>query len=310
MSGCARTPQKPGPGHLDRQEVTNLQQGAIPTPVRHTPVVPEPQPAVAEESFDVVVTGVAVDQLLFSLARDANINIDVYPGLTGQVTLNAIDQTLLQILDRVAAQVSIRYRFDDNLLVVEPDQPYVRTYYVDYVNMVRNSSSNSSVSTQIVTTGGTAVGESGGGGDASNDSATVVQSSTQNLFWENLRRDLGTMLGAAQDAEGGNSIIVNAETGLVSVRATDAQHRIIQNFLDRLMRSAQRQVLIEATVVEVELNDNYQFGVDWSRLADNGTGLSFAQDLLGSNLSDPPVTTLEFFKDSRRASPPHHIPFP
>jgi general secretion pathway protein D len=298
MSGCARTPQKPGPGHLDRQEVTNLQQGAIPTPVRHTPVVPEPQPAVAEESFDVVVTGVAVDQLLFSLARDANINIDVYPGLTGQVTLNAIDQTLLQILDRVAAQVSIRYRFDDNLLVVEPDQPYVRTYYVDYVNMVRNSSSNSSVSTQIVTTGGTAVGESGGGGDASNDSATVVQSSTQNLFWENLRRDLGTMLGAAQDAEGGNSIIVNAETGLVSVRATDAQHRIIQNFLDRLMRSAQRQVLIEATVVEVELNDNYQFGVDWSRLADNGTGLSFAQDLLGSNLSDPPVTTLEFFKDS------------
>jgi len=299
MSSCARTPQKPDSGHLDRQEGVNLQQGAIPTPVRHTPVVPEPQPAVAEETFTVVVTDVTLDQLLFALARDANINIDVHPGLTGQVTLNAIDQTLLQILDRIAAQVPIRYRFEDNLLVVEPDRPYVRTYYVDYVNMVRNSSSNSSVSTQISTTGGAAVGESGGGGsDASNDSATVVQSSTQNLFWESLTKNLRSILGAASDAAGGDSVVVNVETGLVGVLATDAQHRDIQAFLDRLTRSAQRQVLIEATVVEVQLNDDYQFGVDWSRLADNGTGLSFAQDLLGSNLSDPPVATLEFFKDS------------
>ena len=298
VSSCARTPQKPDKDHLGKQQVTSTQRGAIPTPVRHTPLVPEPQPAVAEDSFDVVVTDVALDQLLFALARDANINIDVHPGLSGQVTLNAIDQSLLQILDRIAAQVPIRYRFEDNLLVVEPDQPYMRSYYVDYVNMVRNSASTSSVSTKIITAGVGADGASSGGGSEDNDSATAVSSTTQNLFWDNLRRDLGTILGVAQGAEGGDSIIVNVETGLVSVRATGAQHRIIQNFLDRMMRSAQRQVLIEATVVEVELNDNYQLGVDWETLAQNGSGLSFSQQLLGSNLSDPPVTTLEYFKDS------------
>lgn len=300
VSSCARTPQKPDIGHLDKQQISGTQHGMIPSPVKHTPVVPEPGPARPEETYNVVVTDVPLDQLLFALARDADTNIDVHPGLSGQVTLNAIDQSLMQILDRVAAQVPIRYRFEDGLLVVEPDQPYLRTYYVDYVNLVRSSNSSSSVSTQIATTGGSAIGEAGSssGDDNSNNSSTAVRSSSENLFWKNLGNNLSSMLGIGKDADGSVSVIVSAETGIVSVRASDAQHRVIQEYLDRIVHSAQRQVLIEATIVEVQLSDDYQFGVDWSRLADNGTGLSFTQDLLGSNLSDPPVSTLKYFKDS------------
>jgi len=301
LSGCVQTPQRPASGHLDKTELpangAHLSQ-QIPQPVMQIPVVPEPTPAIAQESYSVVVTDVPLDELLFTLARDAKINIDVHPGLSGQVTLNAIDQSLLQILDRIASQVPIRYRFEDELVVVEPDQPYLRSYYIDYVNLTRSSSTSNSISTQIATTGGSAVADSssggGGGGGESNNSSTSVQSASENQFWPDLHANVASMLGlSGEDQNSDISVIVSSETGLLTVRATHTQHLHIQEYLDRMMASAGRQVLIEATVVEVELNDRYQFGVDWAALDDNGTGISLSQNLLGANLSSPPVFTID-----------------
>jgi MSHA type pilus biogenesis protein MshL len=307
-AACVQTPQRPSSGHLLKDQLpdkAHLSQ-QVPKPVTQMPVVPEPTPAVAQETFSVVVTDVPLDQLLFALARDAKINVDVHPGLSGHVTLNAIDQTLLQILDRIAAQVPIRYRFENQLLVVEPDQPYLRSYYIDYVNLTRSSSTTNSISTQIATTGGSAVenaagGASGGGssGADGNNSSTSVQSASQNQFWADLKKNIAGMLGLGDaDTTTDISVIVSSETGLLTVRATHKQHLVIQEYLDRLMHSAKRQVLIEATVVEVELNDHYQFGVDWSALNDNGTGISFTQNLLGTNLNSPPVFTVDYFNNN------------
>jgi len=307
-AACVQTPQRPSSGHLLKDQLpdkAHLSQ-QVPKPVTQMPVVPEPTPAVAQETFSVVVTDVPLDQLLFALARDAKINVDVHPGLSGHVTLNAIDQTLLQILDRIAAQVPIRYRFENQLLVVEPDQPYLRSYYIDYVNLTRSSSTTNSISTQIATTGGSAVenaagGASGGGssGADGNNSSTSVQSASQNQFWADLKKNIAGMLGLGDaDTTTDISVIVSSETGLLTVRATHKQHLVIQEYLDRLMHSAKRQVLIEATVVEVELNDHYQFGVDWSALNDKGTGISFTQNLLGTNLNSPPVFTVDYFNDN------------
>ena len=83
------------------------------------------------------------------------------------------------------------------------------------------------------------------------------------------------------------------ESGLLTVRASSRQHREIQAYLDQLLVSAQRQVLIEATVVEVTLNDTYQLGVDWSFIAD-GAGWSLDQALIGANLSSAPFTALTY----------------
>ncbi len=307
VAACVQTPQHPSSGHLFKGQVpgnSHLSQ-QIPKPVTQMPVVPEPTPAVAQETFSVVVTDVPLDELLFALARDAKINVDVHPGLSGHVTLNAIDQTLLQILDRIAAQVPIRYRFENQLLVVEPDQPYLRSYYIDYVNLTRSSSTSNSISTQIATTGGSAVEDSSGGSSGSgsggdgNNSSTSVQSDSQNHFWSDLKKNIAGMLGLNDaDASTDISVIVSSETGLLTVRATHSQHLAIQEYLDRLMHSAKRQVLIEATVVEVDLNDHYQFGVDWSALNDKGTGISFTQNLLGNNLSSPPVITIDYLNNN------------
>jgi general secretion pathway protein D len=89
-------------------------------------------------------------------------------------------------------------------------------------------------------------------------------------------------------------VIVNPETGIISVRATSRQHEKVSEFLEQVAGSSKRQVMIEATIVEVTLNNNYQSGVDWSALGLNGLGYSFTQSFIGTNLSAPPFFQLQY----------------
>ena len=82
------------------------------------------------------------------------------------------------------------------------------------------------------------------------------------------------------------NVIANAETGVIAVRATNRQHEKVQDFIDRVMGSAKRQVLIEATIVEVRLNDSFQAGIDWSRFGNNANSSGFTfQQSLGPNIN-------------------------
>ncbi|HEY9198330.1 MAG TPA: pilus (MSHA type) biogenesis protein MshL [Gammaproteobacteria bacterium] len=291
LAGCAPTPQRPDANHLDNNQASRQD---IPAPVQHVPVLEPPQPAAPQETYSVVVTDVPVKDMLFALARDARLNVDIHPGVSGNVTLNAIDQTLPQILDRIARQADVRFTQEDATLRVEPDVPFLRNYKVDYVNMGRNNSSEVSVATQIATTGQGATADSGGG--AGNNSTTQVASTSNHQFWRTLEHNVRAILGeavATDSTDSSAAVIINAESGIISVRATGRQHQQIQGFLDQVLVNAQRQVMIEATVVEVKLNDKYQLGVDWNLIA-NGAGWSVEQALLGTNLSEEPFSLLTY----------------
>ena len=90
------------------------------------------------------------------------------------------------------------------------------------------------------------------------------------------------------------SVIINPETGTVSVRASSRQHEKVAEFITQVSGAASRQVLIEATVVEVTLNDNYQSGVDWSALGLNGAGYSFTQAFTATNLVSSPFFGIQY----------------
>ena len=292
LPGCALTPQALDKGHVNSPAANSAD---IPAPVQRVPMLEPPRATAPLETYSVVVTDVPVRDMLFALARDAKINVDVHPSVTGNVTLNAIDQTLPQLLDRIARQADVRFTQEGDTLQVEPDAPFLRNYKIDYVNMARDNTSSVSVATQIATTGAAAVGD-GGGGSGGNNSTTSVTSTSNQRFWGTLERNVRAILGEAggTDAtEGSAAVIVNAESGILSVRATTREHQQIQLFLDKVQVSAQRQVLIEATVVEVKLNDDYQLGVDWSLIA-NGAGWSVNQSLLGTNLSKDPFSLLTY----------------
>lgn len=326
LTACSNAPvQAPGEGHLRPEKVGAGGTASIPAPVQQMVAVPRPRPAPKVETYSVVVHNVKVQELLFALARDAKLNVDIHPGIEGTVTLNAIDQTLQQLLTRIAKQVDLRWELDGPNLVVMPDTPYLRTYKVDYVNMSRDTSGSVSVTTQIASTGAAAGATGGAAGAGTNNSLTRIENKAQNRFWETLEKNIKDILRetdkvlpegssetiverqdeqattgtGAQPASGGRggapttlvtspnpatlqqtgttvtrrvtfreaaSVIVNPESGVVSVRASARQHEKIQEFLDQVMSSARRQVLIEATVAEVTLSQNYQQGIDWKKV--------------------------------------------
>ena len=306
LSACGATnPPVQSEGHLNASQSRGDE--SIPAPVIQAPELKRPEKREPLETYTVVVDQVPVRELLFSMARDAKINLDIDNNISGRITMNAIDQTLVKILDRIEAQAAITYKLEAGTLKVKADLPELRLYDINYLNIDRSSEGKVSISTEIGTSGTNskvgsgAAASSSGTGD--NKAKTTVLNKSENTFWSSLVKNLQNILEegkveAASQQNKGN-IIVNRESGTIAVRATSKQHRKIAEFINRVIGSAQRQVLIEATIAEVRLSDKYQAGVDWSVIGETtGTGSAKVvtkggvQDLLGGNLSSTPFFQL------------------
>lgn len=323
-------------------------QQDIPPPARVSTFVPPPQPTVKPQTYSVVVNEVPVKELLLALSRDTKQNIDVHPGIGGLVSLNAINETLPAILERVSKQVNMRYRVENNSIIVSPDTAYMKTYRIPYVNMTRDTTSTIGVSGEIGAGGGaTGSAGAGQGSGGAGGSSTVVRTVSRNDFWATLNENIRSILAstrsqsqtaeekatraemlkaareermhqaevvaragqgaptlfttafggaqAQQPVDGRDDIVVNAVGGTISVLATERQHQLVQQHIDSITHSAQRQVLIEATIVEVNLSNAYQGGIDWSRLAVSG-GITFTQRLLGGFGTGLSQTGANFFQ--------------
>lgn len=342
VSSCAhKSKVQPSKGHIDGQNTSSpatskpvqnatATSAPIPKPVTSSNYLPPPKPKAKEPVYSIVVYDTPVKEVLFAIARDSKLNVDIHPSIQGRVTLNAVDQTLPAILERLSKQVDLTYKIQNNVLSITPDQPVLRMYKVDYVNVNRDTTGFIGAAAEIagigqgVNTGGN-VAAAGGAGAAgrNNSSRTAVTSDAKNHLWESLIQNIKDLLaetdkevavtrfGSLENADGkatdkasaekaladtkelrkeqqseyktlfAANVIANPETGVISVRATNKQHEKVQEFIDKVMNSAKKQVLIEATIVEVVLNDSFQAGIDWSRLgrAGAGSGFTFSQDL-------------------------------
>ncbi|WP_374667282.1 pilus (MSHA type) biogenesis protein MshL [Ramlibacter sp.] len=321
LAACAAPPPQPSAGHLavapqpPAPAPAAASAAGIPRLSTEAPPLPPPRAAPPLETYSVVVHNVPVQSLLFAIARDARLNLDVHPDITGVVTLNALDQTIHEILDRVARQVDMRWELSGQNLLVLPDTPFLRLYRVDYPNVARESSSTTSSESQVATTGQASAATAG------NASSAVVRNVSNNRFWDTLvanvrdllretdrvipegasaapqavpatpvpsvggRTPTSTLTAAVNAAAAGApaggaraqfreaaSVIANPETGVLSVRATARQHQRVREFIDQVLRNSRRQVLIEATIVEVGLTQEYQQGINWSVLRNSVSG--------------------------------------
>ena len=343
LAGCGTRPLARNEGHI-APDPRPAAVASIPEPIRAIPLPPPPEAREPELRYSVVVANQPVRDVLLAMARETKANFDIHPGIEGSVNLNAIDQTLKQILTRMSKQVDMRWETDGQTITVMPDTPYLRTYKVDYVNMARDVSGTIGVQSQVVSppnaSGGTNTANA-----SQNSSLLKVDNTAKNRFWETLEKNVKDLLretdkqlpegssetfvqsrGAGQTTTtqartaplrraltgtGGAasstttttpgtennaqlqefaeqrltfreaaSVIVNAESGLVTVRATSRQQEKVAEFLASVITAARRQILIEATVVEVLLSDRYQSGVDWSALGLQGLGYSFTQSFI------------------------------
>ncbi len=326
VAGCASPPPPLSSGHLAQEPkpsalpvAASSSASGIPALSSGAPRLPAPRVVTPQDTYSVVVNNVSVQTLLFALARDAKLNLDIHPGITGTVTLNALDQTVYELLDRIARQIDMRYELEGKNLFVLPDAPFLRLYKVDYPNITRDSASSTGSESQVATTGQSSATGTG------NSSSASVRNISNNRFWATLTENIRDLLretdkviettgaaavalaapavaapalpasGAGQAAvtaalpqpavrtqfREAAAVIANPETGVMSVRATGKQHLRVREFLDQVIGSARRQVLIEATIVEVALTNDYQQGINWSLLPVavglGSTALSFTQ---------------------------------
>ena len=303
----ATNPPTISEGHIkSTSESEAAEKASIPQPVTQVPALPRPGKREKLETYTVVVNQVPIRELLFSMARDADLNLDIDSDISGKITMNAIDQTLPKILDRIESQADVTYFLEGDTLKVRADKPYLHVYHVDYLNISRESGGKVSVSTEIGATSSginTTGGGSGGGGSSNseNKANSDIENESINEFWTTITLNIGGILGQEINASSGsrlvtgNNIIVNRESGIIAVRATSKQHKSIKGFIDQVVGSAQRQVLIEATIAEVQLSDSYQAGIDWSVVSETSGGVvtkGGVQDVIGGNLGSSPFFQL------------------
>ena len=155
-----------------------------------------------EPVYNIVVYDTPVKEVLFAMARDSKMNVDIHPAVQGRITLNAVDQTLPAILARISKQVDLSYKIENDVLLISPDQPELRTYKIDYVNMSRDTTGFIGAAAEISSTGQSATTGVGGnstivntsGNGANNSSRTAVNSESKNKFWETMEKNIKDIL--------------------------------------------------------------------------------------------------------------------
>ncbi|MEO5378522.1 MAG: hypothetical protein H7832_12190 [Magnetococcus sp. DMHC-6] len=317
FTACTIPP--PGPLSSDHIQAPSAKIGEqeIPEFVTASTILPTPSAQGQEELYTVVLNNVPIREVLFALAKESKINVSIHPGIQGQVTVNAIDQTLPQILDQIAENLNMTYHFKGNNLIISQDTPYWHVYNLDYLNIERTADSSMGISGNVGST------TTSGGNSSINVSNKMFKTFWQPLIEgiENIvkldedQQKLMAEKNAEAEAEAETESQINSEfdgqkkgvskpttkktttksttssnspvvphiaSGVINVFATKHQHQQVQTFLDQISLTTHRQVLIEATIMEVSLTQDHQQGVDWSRITNVGNELSMAFSGSGS----------------------------
>jgi MSHA biogenesis protein MshL len=282
LQGCAGTPeQQPG-----LQEGSTLQaiEQSLQTEAIAKPVPPVPPPAVSEallpklampldqtieeERFDIVVDEAPAAAFFMSLVDGSDINMVVHPAVSGTVSVKLKNVTVDEVMRLMRQAYGYEYEKSDVGYVVLPQRLQSRIFHVGYLNVQRAGDSETRVSsgqaTQIKRSD-----ESGGNSDESqiqNLTGSRIVTRTEADFWHELRTSITALIGD-QD---GRAVVITPHAGLVIVRALPSELRDVETFLQEAQASVHRQVILEAKVIEVELNDGFQAGINWAALAKKG----------------------------------------
>jgi general secretion pathway protein D len=268
------------------------QLGAPPIPdVADILAAPRPPKLNKSKRVSVAVTeDVPIRDVLFELARLAEVDIEIGRGIEGGINFRATKKPFNQVIERIANLAGLRYNLKGGILRVERDMPYIKNYPLDFLNMVRSSESSVTLNTDILAStvggggsggseggsGGSGGGGSGGSGGsqglASGTSSSITASSESDL-WTALDASISEILNyspqlAGKDdtpaASSGNAgYVVNRHAGVLSANATERQHDLIERFLRVMRRNISAQVIIEAKILEVTLNDGFRTGINW-----------------------------------------------
>lgn len=233
----------------------------------------------SERRFDVSANGVEAKVFFSSLVQGTNLSVAVAPGVTGTISLALKGVTLSEALQVVEDMYGYEVSRQGRVLQIYPAGMRTETFPLNYLDMQRQGLSLTSVNSGRISDNDNS-GDSSSSSDVSGDNnnnndssdseggsaatnGTFIRSKTKTDFWGELQKTLVSIVGSSG---GGRQVVVSPQAGLVTVRAYPNELRQVRHFLNTAEEHLQRQVILEAKVLEVTLSDGYQQGIHWQQI--------------------------------------------
>lgn len=288
LSACAMTTPK-NDNTLNKIK-DELKQASAAKPPAPTPVeindallpplkieMPKTSAKQLEPRFDLMINNAPANQVLMGVVSGTRYSMLVRQDVTGTISVNLKDVTVFEALDSLRDLYGYEYRVEGTRIFVEPQAMQTRVFQVNYIVGQRKGASDTRVTSGSVSGGGdpnvqqntngntnTAVGNTG-----MNEAliSTSIMTTSNTDFWKDLSDSLNGIVGS----DNGKRVIINSQSGVIMVRAMPNDIRNVEAFLKLMQVSIERQVILEAKILNVQLNDQSQSGVNWSVFGRSGS---------------------------------------
>ncbi|MBU1222902.1 MAG: secretin N-terminal domain-containing protein [Gammaproteobacteria bacterium] len=295
LSGCASPFGKAGKEAVNAALETPASQPAAPVAappaavqqavmdaVREAPPLAA-RPAGSEPRFNLTVNNAKASEVFMGMVTGTPYSMLVHPDVTGTLTLNLKNVTVPEAMEAVRALYGYEYEVQGKRIIVPSPALQTRIYHLNALAMQRKGTSDMRVVSGSVSTngGGSSTSSSGSSSGSTSQSleTSSVQTSTDSKYWEEVGTSLKTLVGET------GSVVVSPQSGIIIVKAAPASLYMVEKYLRASELVSTRQVMLEAKILEVQLNDGYQSGINWATLQHGG------KTAIGVNGLNPDGTT-------------------
>jgi MSHA type pilus biogenesis protein MshL len=279
--GCASPPKKEQPKPSAQFKETTPSQPAPEVTLKEL-VIPQKEVAkkVPEKLFSFFARDASIQDVLLAFSRESDLNIVIDPEVSGKVTIDLKRVTLREALDAILFPLGWTYRIDGRFIQITRPQMETRLFTLNYISTKRTGKREIYASTGGGMQTGTLVGQQGAvsTGGARTGFSDLVSTDEMDI-WVEIQRGLETIIfGSADEREKaadkekatlarvdgkGKKLVINKSTGVIWVTDYPANLNKVASYLETMEGSSQRQVTIQAKIMEVILSNEYKAGINW-----------------------------------------------